>query len=101
MLKIKDRSGHQKIRLRICIALMVALFSGALLLEVASEDEVHAQSLMQESQSSSTSCIKGQPCQIIQSPNGGFDADKSSVHTTPEDPILMIPNPYVSQPSID
>jgi hypothetical protein len=91
---------------------MVALFSGALLLEVASEDEVHAQSLMQESQSSSTSCIKGQPCQtmicsdtqpcqIIQSPNGGFDADKSSVHTTPEDPILMIPNPYVSQPSID
>ena len=112
MLDRKGRLGHQKIRLRIFIAITVALVSGTLLLEVASEAEVHAQRLMQESQSSSTSCIKGhpcqtmicsdsQPCQIIQSPNGGFDGDKSSVHTMPEDPILMSPNPYFGQPSID
>lgn len=112
MLVVRDRSGHQKIRLRILIAMMAALFSGTLLLEVASEAQVHAQRLMQESQSSSTSCIKGQPCQtmicsdsqpchIIQSPNSGFDGDKISVQTTPEEPILMSPNPYVGQPSID
>lgn len=112
MLDIKDPSGHQKIRLRIFIAITVALLSGTFLFEVASEAEVHAQRVMQESQSSSTSCIKGQPCQtmicsdsqpcqIIQSPNGGFDGDKGSLHTMPEDPILMSPNPYVGQPSID
>lgn len=113
MLEIKDLSGHQKIPLRMLFALtVVVIFSGAIILEITSGSEVQAQSLMQESKSSSTSCIKGQqcqtmicsdthPCQVIQSPNGNFDTDKSSVHTTPEDPILMSPNPYVGQPSID
>lgn len=46
-------------------------------------------------------CSDSQPCHIIQSPNSGFDGDKISVQTTPEEPILMSPNPYVGQPSID